>query len=69
MAFTADDVARLEKAISRGVLRVQFSDRLVQYDSLKAMRDARREMLSEIATAAGNRPRRVIRLTQRGTGL
>jgi len=67
MAWTTDDVARLEKAIASGKTRVSFGDRTVEYADLDAMRRARREMLDELATDATRR-KRVIRLTQTGTG-
>jgi hypothetical protein len=69
MAFSAADVAQLELAIKQGLLRVQYADRLVQYDSLDAMWKARRRMLDEAAAASGQpRRRRMIRLTQTGMG-
>jgi len=70
MAWTTDDVARLERAIASGKTRVSFGDRTVEYADLDAMRRARREMLDEIAAASPTTARkRVIRLTQTGTGL
>jgi hypothetical protein len=68
MAWTTDDVAKLEKAIAAGKTRVTFGDRTVQWADLDAMRRARREMLDEIAASSGTQRPRVIRLTQTGTG-
>jgi hypothetical protein len=49
---------------------VTFGDRTVQYADLDAMRRARREMLDEIAAASpATKRKRIIRLTQTGTGL
>lgn len=67
MAWTTDDVARLERAIASGKTRVSFGDRTVEYADLDAMRRARREMLDELATDTTKR-KRVIRITQTGTG-
>ena len=68
MAFTLADVEKLERAIATGALTVRFADRQVTYQSLDAMRKARREMLDEIAAANGTRRRRTFRVTQTGTG-
>lgn len=40
MAFTEADEQRLEKAIARGVLRVQFADQVVWYNSIIDMQKA-----------------------------
>jgi hypothetical protein len=69
MAWTTSDVQKLEKAIASGVTSVRYADRTVQYQDLDAMRRARREMLDEIAAAAGTCKRRTFRVTQTGTGL
>ena len=70
MAWTTDDVSRLERAIASGKTSVQYGDRRIQYADLDAMRRARREMLDEIAAASPTTARkRVIRITQTGTGL
>jgi hypothetical protein len=70
MAWTTDDVAKVERAIAGGKTRVTFGDRTVQYADLDAMRRARREMLDEIAAASpATKRKRIIRLTQTGTGL
>jgi hypothetical protein len=41
MAFTSADLMVIEKAIASGVLRVKFSDREVQYQSLSELFKAR----------------------------
>lgn len=69
MAWTTNDVAKLERAIASGKTRVTFGDRTVQYADIDAMRRARREMLDELAAASdATKRKRVIRLTQTGTG-
>lgn len=37
MAFSSDDLIKLESAISQGAVQVQFKDRLVKYHSLSEM--------------------------------
>lgn len=71
MAWSQTDVEKLEKAIASGVTSVRYKDRTVQYQSMDAMRAARREMLGEIAAATpGKKKRRfTFRVTQTGTGL
>lgn len=49
MAWSADDLARLERAIARGVLRVEYQDRTVQYQSLADMMRLRTQMRAELA--------------------
>lgn len=68
--FTTDDVLQLERAIASGTSVVRYGDRTIQYQSLDAMRLARREMLDEINDAAGTVPprRRIFRVNQSGTG-
>lgn len=68
MAWTSADLTALEAAIASGQSLVRFGDRTVQYQDLDAMRRARREMIAEIAAAAGTSSRRTYRATQTGTG-
>lgn len=70
MAYTLQQVEELEQAIASGVLTVRHSDgRSVTYQSLDAMKKARRDMLEEINAAAGRRRRRTMRLYQSSKGL
>ena len=69
MAYTSTDVSTIESAIASGKTLVRYADRTVQYQDIDAMRRARREMLDEIAAAAGTARRRTFRVTQTGTGL
>lgn len=69
MAFTKEQVAQLEGAISAGVLSVRYADRTVTYHSLAEMRRLLKQMREELSEAAGGRRRRrVVRLYQSGTG-
>ncbi|MBB1125564.1 phage head-tail joining protein [Thiospirillum jenense] len=51
MAFTAEQLATLESAAASGTLRVQFGDKVVQYqtlpDLLAAIRLARSDVLDD----------------------
>lgn len=69
MAFTRDDLARLDAAIASGRLSVRQGDRAHQYQNLDAMIRARKEMVAEIERQEGRRKRRTFRLYQSGTGL
>lgn len=70
MAWTRDDLTRVEAAISSGTTSVQYKDRRVQYQSLAELRKLRREMLDEIGAAEGTRRRRprFFRFYQSGSG-
>ncbi|KRG43046.1 phage head-tail joining protein [Stenotrophomonas geniculata] len=69
MAFTKEQVAKLEAAISAGVLSVRYADRTVTYQSLDSMRRLLKQMRDEIGQASGaTRRRRIVRLYQSGTG-
>ena len=70
MPYTQQQVDELSEAIASGVLSVRHADgRSTTFQSLDAMRKARREMLAEIERESGNRRRRNIRAYQKGTGL
>lgn len=73
MAFTSADIAKIEKAISGGVLTVRYNDRTVTYQSLDHMMRARKIMVDEVSAAAdavaGTKRRRTMRMYQSGTGL
>ena len=71
MAYTTQDVEKIEKAIKEGLLSVTTSDgRTTTFQNLSEMRKARHEMLEEIeASSGGRRRRRTFRIYQKGTGL
>ena len=48
MAYTLDDLRRLEKAMSSGVLEVKYADKTQRYHSLAEMRTQRAFMLKEL---------------------
>lgn len=68
MAYTNDDLTKLERAIAKGVLTVQYADRRVTYQSLSAMRSLRQEMKDELSAAAGTPRKRLMRAFQSGRG-
>lgn len=53
MAFTQAQLDALDDVISGGELRVQYSDKAVQYRSLDEMLKLRKLMAAEIAGTAG----------------
>ena len=57
MAFSSDDLTKLETAISQGAVVVQFKDRRVQYHSVSEMLRLRDMMRVELGLtgAAANR--------------
>lgn len=54
MAWTADDVASLKRAIATGATRVRQGNEEVQFDSLDAMRARLRLIEAEVAGAASS---------------
>lgn len=48
MAFTTEQLAALEQAISQGALRVRYSDKEVQYRSLSEMLQLRDQIRQEL---------------------
>jgi len=70
MAFTRDDLLPLEAAIKSGTLSVRYNDRTVQYQSIKDMLAARRQIIAEVDLAEGIKPKRgrIFRLFQQGRG-
>ena len=71
MAFTAQDLATLERAIASGVQQVKYADRVITYQDMGAMRTARAEMARELGISLGpadGGKRRVFRMYQKGNG-
>ncbi len=54
MAFTADQIANLEKAAASGQLRVQLGDKVIQYQNLPDLMAAIREAKRELSGASYN---------------
>lgn len=70
MAFTQEDLATLNEAISTGAQTVRYGDRTVTYHSMKEMLLLRNTMKAEIEAATGvTKPRRrTFRVYQSGSG-
>lgn len=71
MAWIQDDLDRIKRAIAQGVRRVQFKDRLIEYNSISEMLIAReaieKDLNDQAAQAAGvTRPRGYRAKTARG---
>ena len=60
MAYTQDQVDRLEAAIAEGAVRVRYADREVVYRDLEEMRQTLGMMKAGLAAAAGRPRRRII---------
>lgn len=70
MAFTTDDLARIDRVIAAGELTVRFADgKSVTYRSMDELMRAKSQIAGELAAAAnaGAAPRRTI-LTTYGRG-
>lgn len=61
MAFTADDLTRIESAIKTGQRRVRFADREVEYRTFEEMLKIRDLIRAEVADADGTDKSRYIR--------
>lgn len=67
MAYTQDQVDRLEAAIAEGAVRVRYADREVTYRNLDEMRQTLGTMKASLAAAAGRpRRRRIMFRTSKG---
>lgn len=67
MAFTQDDVVRIERALAKGEHIVRFADRTVEYRSVQELIEARDRMLNELSKV-GRRRARLVRLFHVGKG-
>ncbi|MBU9576442.1 phage head-tail joining protein [Burkholderia multivorans] len=68
MAFTQDDVVRIERALAKGERIVRFADRTVEYRTVQELIQARDRMLLELVKA-GPRRARLVRLFHTGKGV
>ncbi len=68
MAFTQDDVVRIERALAKGERVVRFADRTVEYRTVQELIEARDRMLLELAKT-GPRRARLVRLFHAGKGV
>lgn len=63
MAFTQDDLAAIDEALSSGALEVQFADgKRVRYRGVAELLRAKAAIEAAIAKAEGRRPLRGVRM-------
>jgi len=67
MAYTKQDLQRIERALVKGELEVQFQDRRARYRSVDEMLRIRSEIVRNLEDAAP--ASRVIRLRSGGKGV
>ena len=51
MAWTSDDLDRINKAIASGTLRVKFQDKEITYRSIEELQKIRRQIEEELGTS------------------
>lgn len=68
MAFTQEDLEKVERAIARGERVVRYSDRTVEYRSVDELLVARDAIRTGMSQANGPRSR-VVRLYHGGKGI
>ncbi|RMQ45998.1 hypothetical protein ALQ04_01658 [Pseudomonas cichorii] len=68
MAYTQKQLDAVEQAIARGEKIVRYADRTVEYRSVDELIQARDQIRTGLASAAGPRSR-VVRLSHGGKGL
>jgi hypothetical protein len=69
MAFTAADLERIDRAIAKGELEVEYADRKVRYRSIPELIAARSEISKGIAAADPAPRSRIVRLRHAGKGV
>ncbi|MBX2807844.1 MAG: hypothetical protein KTR20_04355 [Cellvibrionaceae bacterium] len=63
MAWTQADREVLERALAKGERRVTFGDKTVEYRTVDEIREALREIDTQLARAEGRRSARQVRVT------
>ena len=67
MAYTKQDLERIQSAIAKGELEVQYADRRVKYRSIGELREARTEIIRDLNGAAGRSS--IVRIRHGGKGV
>ncbi|KVP24434.1 hypothetical protein WJ86_14495 [Burkholderia multivorans] len=67
MAYTKQDLERIQSAIAKGELEVQYADRRVRYRSIAELREARTEIIRDLSGASGRST--MFRLRHAGKGV
>lgn len=58
MAWTEDDLTKLEAAIAEGARRVRYSDKEVEYRTLREMKEIRDDIRAELGLTDASKRRR-----------
>ena len=69
MAFTTADLERIDRAIAKGELEVEYQDRKVRYRSIPELIAARTEVIKGIGDANPAPRSRIVRLRHAGKGV
>ncbi|MDN7610938.1 phage head-tail joining protein [Burkholderia cepacia] len=67
MAYTKQDLERIQSAIAKGEMEVQYADRRVRYRSIDELRAAQTEIIRALDGASGRS--RIVRLRHAGKGV
>lgn len=67
MGYNNQDLERIESAIAKGELDVQYADRRVRYRSIAELREARTEIIRDLNGAAGRSS--IVRIRHAGKGV
>ena len=51
--YTADDLSAIDAVIAQGELSVQFADRRVTYRSIHELKEAKADILRDLASSSG----------------
>lgn len=62
MAWTADDLAALDKVLASGVASAEFQSRKMTYHSVTDLLQLRTEMLNDISSTSGTKIIRQLRV-------
>jgi hypothetical protein len=62
MPWTSSDLANIDAAIASGTLEVRQGDKVVRYRSIQELKDARVEILNNIAQNSGTPQIRQVRI-------
>ncbi|SHL07050.1 phage head-tail joining protein [Paraburkholderia terricola] len=67
MAYTQSELDRIQRAIAKGELEVQYHDRKVRYRSIGELREAQTEIVR--ALDSGRARSRIVRMRHAGKGV
>lgn len=67
MGYNKQDLERIQSAIAKGELDVQYADRRVRYRSIAELREARTEIIRDLNGAAGRSS--IVQIRHAGKGV